>query len=258
MQQQEAHIEKTGFGTVSEHNIVIEDVRKSFDQKTVLDGINLNVKRGENVVLIGKSGIGKSVLIKCIVRLIEADSGQIYVFGKDIQKMQQNELLEARKKIGFLFQGGALYDSMTVRENLKFSLVRNMKDMDKNLMDQKIKEALSNVGLLDAINKMPSELSGGMKKRIALARTIIMEPDIILYDEPTTGLDPATSKEISNLIVSIQKMFGTSSIIVTHDISLARDAGDRITYIQDGKLQEIENIGQLGESKKEWMKFFTQ
>lgn len=225
----------TGKNT-SEDVVVIQNLTKSFDTTDVLKGINLSLKKGENLVVLGKSGTGKSVLIKCIVRLLNSDSGSIKVLGDEVTELKNNEMNEVRRKIGFLFQGGALYDSMTVRENLEFPLKRMFKDLSKSEVNAKVKEALENVGLPDSIDKMPSELSGGMKKRISLARTIIVDPEIMLYDEPTTGLDPVSSHEISLLINEVQKKYKTSSIIITHDIECAKTVANRIIMLQDGKV----------------------
>ena len=188
------------------------------------------------LVVLGKSGSGKSVLIKCIVRLLNPDAGTINVLGEDVCTLNNSDLGELRKKIGFLFQSGALYDSMTVRQNLEFPLKRIKKSLSKKEIDEKTKDVLENVGLYDAIDKMPSQLSGGMRKRISLARTIIVDPLIILYDEPTTGLDPATSDEISSLINDVQKKYKTSSLIITHDIECARKTANRIIMLHDGEV----------------------
>lgn len=214
--------------------IEIGDLKISFGSLNVLSGVSLKLYQNENLVVLGKSGTGKSVLIKCIVRLLKPDSGSIKVGDQDITTLDSIELNEVRKKIGFLFQSGALYDSMTVRQNLEFPLKRINKDLSKKEITAKVEEALDNVGLLDAIDKMPSELSGGMRKRISLARTIIVGPEIMLYDEPTTGLDPITSDEISLLINEIQKKYKTSSIIITHDIECARTVADRYVMLKDG------------------------
>ncbi len=227
--------------------IRIENLKKQFGNQQVLKGISLELYQGENLVVLGKSGTGKSVLIKCIVRLLNADEGNINVLGEEINQLKAKELDEIRKKIGFLFQSGALYDSMTVRQNLAFPLKRIKKGLTKAQIDAKIAEALDNVGLPDVIDKMPSELSGGMRKRVSLARTIIVDPTIMLYDEPTTGLDPVTSDEISILINDIQKKYKTASIIITHDIECVRAVADRIvmlhegTVYKEGKLTEFEN-----------------
>lgn len=216
--------------------IVIQDVNKSFGEIKVLQGLNFSLRKGENLVVLGKSGSGKSVLIKCVVRLLDADSGSIKVLNEEVTDMDNEALNNTRRKIGFLFQGGALYDSMTVRQNLEFPLRRMFKDLSDSEVNAKVKEALENVGLPDSIDKMPSELSGGMKKRISLARTIIVDPEIMLYDEPTTGLDPVSSHEISLLINEVQKKYKTSSIIITHDIECAKTVANRIIMLQDGKV----------------------
>ncbi len=216
--------------------IEIKNLQKSFGSLKVLSDINLNLYEQENLVVLGKSGTGKSVLIKCIVRLLETDGGEINVFGSDVTKMKRQELNEMRLKIGFLFQSGALYDSMSVRQNMEFPLKRIRKDMSEKEMTEKIMEVLENVGLADALEKMPSELSGGMRKRIGLARTIVVDPSIILYDEPTTGLDPTTSYEISELILQVQEKYKTSSIIITHDIPCARITGNRMVMLGDGEV----------------------
>lgn len=235
----------------SEDVVVIQDLTKSFDTTEVLKGITLSLKKGENLVVLGKSGTGKSVLIKCIVRLLNADSGSINVLENEITELKNDDLNEVRRKIGFLFQGGALYDSMTVRENLEFPLKRMYKNLTKAEVDAKVKEALENVGLPDAIDKMPSELSGGMKKRISLARTIIVDPEIMLYDEPTTGLDPVSSHEISLLINEVQEKYKTSSIIITHDIECAKTVANRIIMLQDGKVYKEGNLSDFENSDDE-------
>jgi phospholipid/cholesterol/gamma-HCH transport system ATP-binding protein len=212
--------------------IVIKDLQKSYGDNCVLNGFHLELYEGENLVIMGKSGSGKSVMIKCLIGLEEPDSGTIEVMGKNINELQQEELDELRTEIGFLFQGSALYDSMTVRENLEFPLRRHTKKFGiiENTTPM-VLEALENVGLAHTIDLMPSELSGGMKRRIALARTLILQPKIILYDEPTTGLDPITSKEIILLMMSIQKKYNTSSIIITHDVDCARVISNRMILL---------------------------
>lgn len=227
--------------------IEIKNLRKGFEEQDVLTNVSLQLLPGENLVVLGKSGSGKSVLIKCIVRLLDPDDGTIEVLGTEVNSLDKKELGELRKKIGFLFQSGALYDSMTVRQNLEFPLRRIKKNLTKKERNEKIIEVLENVGLESALNKMPSELSGGMRKRISLARTIVVDPQIMLYDEPTTGLDPVTSDEISSLINAVQKKYKTSSIIITHDIECARATADRIIMLQDGevytegKIEDFEN-----------------
>ncbi|MBN2519499.1 MAG: ATP-binding cassette domain-containing protein, partial [Bacteroidales bacterium] len=201
--------------------VEIKNLNKKFGNLQVLKNINFHLNKGENLVILGKSGVGKSVLLKCIVRLLEPDSGEIIVLGKNIHKLTEIELNKLRIKVGYLFQGSALYDSMTLKENLLFPLKRNFNKLTREEMEGRIENSLRDVGLLDAVNKMPAELSGGMKKRAGLARTLILNPDIILYDEPTTGLDPGTSHGIIELILEIQQNYKTSSIIVTHDMKCA-------------------------------------
>ncbi|HWS59857.1 MAG TPA: ATP-binding cassette domain-containing protein [Flavobacterium sp.] len=224
--------------TLSSNNkviIEIKDLRKSYGNNTVLNGFNMNLFEGENLVIMGKSGSGKSVMIKCLIGLEEPDSGSIIVMGKDIGILKREKLDELRTEVGFLFQGSALYDSMTVRENLEFPLRRHTKKFGE-IKDTTalVMEALENVGLAHTINLMPEELSGGMKRRIALARTLILQPKIILYDEPTTGLDPITAKEIILLMQSVQKKYNTSALIITHDVDCARAISNRMILLVDG------------------------
>jgi phospholipid/cholesterol/gamma-HCH transport system ATP-binding protein len=221
-----------------EQVIEITNLRKGFGTQEVLKNVSLHLFKGENLAVLGKSGSGKSVLIKCIVRLFNPDSGTINILGEDVNSLNNENLGELRKKIGFLFQSGALYDSMTVRQNLEFPLKRIKKDLTRKEINEKVNEALENVGLSDAIDKMPSQLSGGMRKRISLARTIVVDPMIILYDEPTTGLDPVTSDEISSLINYVQKKYKTSSIIITHDIECVRNTANRIIMLHDGQVYQ--------------------
>ena len=215
--------------------IEIKDLKKNYGGNHVLAGFNMVLYEGENLVIMGKSGSGKSVMLKCLIGLEEHDSGSIEVMGKDINELKREELDDFRTEVGFLFQGSALYDSMTVRENLEFPLRRHKKKFGK-IKDTTplVMEALDNVGLADTINLMPEELSGGMKRRIALARTLILQPKIILYDEPTTGLDPITAKEILLLMMSIQKKYNTSAIIITHDVDCARVISNRMILLVNG------------------------
>jgi phospholipid/cholesterol/gamma-HCH transport system ATP-binding protein len=228
--------EKVGNSITEQESVIeIKNVFKSFGDNQVLKDFSFDLKQGENVVVLGKSGSGKSVLIKCIIGLIKPDSGTIKVFGQNIPDLNREELDKIRVKVGFLFQSNALYDSMTVRENLEFPLRRHSIKTTKEQEYSLIVEALTNVGLADTIDKMPSELSGGMKKRIARARTLILKPDIILYDEPTTGLDPITGKEISNLMNELAKKYTTSAIIISHDLNCVKIVAQKIVMLIDGK-----------------------
>jgi phospholipid/cholesterol/gamma-HCH transport system ATP-binding protein len=233
--------------TKSDNKVIeIKNLAIGFDDQEVIKDVSLQLFNGENLVVLGKSGSGKSVLIKCIVRLLDPDHGTINVLGENVSELNQEGLRELRKKIGFLFQSGALYDSMTVKENMEFPLRRIKRNLTRKEIDEKVKEVLENVGLYHALDKMPSQLSGGMRKRISLARTIVVDPMIMLYDEPTTGLDPVTSDEISSLINEVQNKYKTSSLIITHDIECARNTADRIIMLQDcefyleGKLEDFE------------------
>ena len=236
--------------------IEIKELHKSFGSNEVLKGVTFSVNKGENLVVLGKSGSGKSITIKCLVGLIIADEGEIHVFGTDITKLENNELNEIRVRIGFLFQNAALYDSMSVRENLGFTLKRHAKDLSAGELESEIKDVLESVGLSEAIDKMPSELSGGMRKRIGLARTLILKPEIILYDEPTTGLDTITSREISELILEIQKKNKTSSIIITHDMACAKYTADRLVILKDGVIHTEGTYPELEKSEDEWVRSF--
>ncbi len=214
----------------------IKDLRKSFGDNHVLNGFNLKLHKGENLVIMGKSGSGKSVMVKCMVGLMQADSGLIRVMKNDITELNQEALDILRSDIGFLFQGSALYDSMTIRENLEFPLRRHKRKIAKGAdLEVLVKEALESVGLLNTIDLLPSELSGGMQRRAAIARALILKPKVMLYDEPTSGLDPITSKEIITLMHTIQKKYDTSSIIITHDVDCARVISDRMILLIDGK-----------------------
>lgn len=238
----------------------IKNLHKSFGDNHVLNGFNMTLYKGENLVIMGKSGSGKSVMIKCLVGLMEADSGSITVMQKDITAINQETLDILRADIGFLFQGSALYDSMTVRENLEFPLRRHSEKFEGKIdTETLVKEALENVGLAKAIDLMPSELSGGMKRRVALARTLILQPKIILYDEPTSGLDPITAKEIIILMKAIQKKYNTSSLIITHDVDCARVIADRMILLIDGVDYGVGTFKELSASKDPKIKaFFKQ
>lgn len=236
--------------------IEIEDLHKSFDDLTVLDGVSLKLTYDENLVILGRSGMGKSVLIKCIVGLELPEKGSIHVLGKDILSLSEFELNDLRKHIGFLFQGGALYDSMSVEENLLFPLNRNARHLSSGEKNDLIDEALESVGLLDAKHKMPIELSGGMKKRAGLARTLVLKPKILLYDEPTTGLDPFTSKGISELILQVKERYKTTSIVVTHDMKCARITADRMIILDKGEILARGTYDELKKNKNETIKGF--
>ena len=216
----------------------IKGLQKAFGDLVILRDVNLSLMKGENLVVLGRSGQGKSVLIKCIVGLLRADAGTINVLGQEVTQLSSNELDKLRLKVGFNFQNSALYDSMTVRENLEFPLIRNGMRKSRKEMGILVEKSLEDVGMKHAIDQMPSELSGGMRKRVGVARTLILQPEIMLYDEPTAGLDPITAKEINDLILDVQERFQTSSIIITHDITCAKDTGNRIKVLIDGLFQE--------------------
>ena len=215
--------------------VEIRNLEKRFGDKVVLNNVNLDLHERENLVVLGRSGTGKSVLIKCMVGLLKPDAGQINILGQDVPSLNAQELNELRLQVGFSFQGSALYDSMTVRENLEFPLKRNLKIYDAAQLNELVVQALQEVGLEKAIDLMPAELSGGMKKRVGIARTLILKPKIMLYDEPTSGLDPVTSREINDLILSVRDQRNTASIIITHDISSARQTSDRIVALINGE-----------------------
>lgn len=236
--------------------IKISNLHKSFGSNAVLKGIDISVEKGENLVILGKSGSGKSVLIKCMVGLITPDEGEISVLGTSIEGLNYAALNTLRIKVGFLFQTAALYDSMTVAENLAFPLKRHFRKFTEKECEDKIKAVLDDVGLIEAIDKMPAELSGGMRKRIGLARTLILEPEIVLYDEPTTGLDTITSHEISELIVDIQQKRKTTAIIITHDMACARLTGDRIAVLNEGVIHAEGTYNDLEQSKDKWIQSF--
>ncbi|HPI38843.1 MAG TPA: ABC transporter ATP-binding protein [Ignavibacteriaceae bacterium] len=235
--------------------VEIKNVSKSFGDFKVLEDVSLDVQKGENLVIFGKSGTGKSVLLKCLVGLLVPDTGEIFINDKNVHKMNIKELNELRKNIGFLFQSAALYDSMTVRENLAFPLIRNF-NFSSSEVQEKVERALENVSLIDAIDKMPSELSGGMRKRIGLARAIITEPELMLYDEPTTGLDPITTKEISRLIRDLQNKLKMTSIIVTHDILCAKIISDNAIVLKDGIIKYKGSLDNLVNSDDTFLNDF--
>ncbi len=236
--------------------ITIRDLEKSFGDNHVLRGVDLDLYQGENLVVLGRSGTGKSVLIKIISGLLKPDTGLVSVLGREVDKLSANELQELRLKIGFSFQNSALYDSMTVRENLEFPLVRNSKHLSRRDINKAIEGVLDAVGLLQAINQMPSELSGGQRKRIGIARTLIMRPEIMLYDEPTAGLDPITCIDINNLINEVQDRYKTSSIIITHDLTCAKSTGDRVIMLLDGRFERQGSFEEVFDTDDERVKTF--
>ena len=229
-----ATVEKENTSSAGEKVVEIRHLKKSFGDLDVLRDLNLDLYDRENLVILGRSGSGKSVLIKCMVGLLKPDSGKINVLGYDVPSLNRNDLNDLRLQVGFSFQGSALYDSMTVRENLEFPLKRNRGIHDKRELETLVMNALKDVGLEKAVNQSPAELSGGMKKRVGIARTLILKPKIMLYDEPTAGLDPVTSGEINALILEVRDKYNTASIIITHDISCARDTSDRIIALFGG------------------------
>lgn len=236
--------------------ISIKDVYKAFGDLKVLNGVNLDVYSGENVVVLGRSGTGKSVLIKIIVGLLQQDKGTVNVLGKEVSQLQEKELNDLRRKIGFSFQNSALYDSMTVRENLEFPLVRNVAGLSKADIKEQVESVLESVGLSQTLNQVPSQLSGGQRKRIGIARTLILKPEIMLYDEPTAGLDPITCIEINELINEVKEKYKTTSIIITHDLTCARQTGDRVAMLLDGKFLQTGTFEEVFASNEERVKSF--
>lgn len=237
--------------------VEIRGLKKAFGDLEVLQGVDLDLYKGENLVVLGKSGSGKSVLIKIMVGLLKQDEGSMKIFGQEVSTLNKKELNALRLKIGFSFQASALYDSMTVRENMEFPLVRNVKNLTKSEITKKIEGLLDSVGLPQSINQMPSELSGGQKKRIGIARTLILNPEIMLYDEPTAGLDPITCMEINNLIIQVREQFNTSSIVITHDLACAKVTGDRMAVLLDGQFKAIGTFDEVfARAKDERVKSF--
>ncbi len=236
--------------------ISIKDLKKSFGVLNVLNGVNLEIKRGENVAVLGRSGTGKSVLIKIISGLLKPDGGLVKVLGQEVDKLSEKELQVLRLKIGFSFQNSALYDSMSVRENLKFPLVRNRRELNDKEVNDAIESVLNDVGLPQTINQMPSELSGGQKKRIGIARTLILKPEIMLYDEPTSGLDPITCIELNNLILKVQQEYKTSSIIITHDLTCAKNTSNKVAVLMQGKFLKVGSFDEVFSSDDENIRTF--
>ncbi|MEC3880833.1 ABC transporter ATP-binding protein [Parapedobacter sp. 10938] len=225
--------------------ITVRNVSKSFGELDVLRGVDLDLFKGENLVVLGRSGTGKSVLIKLISGLLKPNTGTIEVLGEHVDELSDKELQQLRLKIGFSFQNSALYDSMTVRENLEFPLVRNKRHLSRKEINYEVEDVLDAVGLLPTLNQMPAELSGGQRKRIGIARTLILRPEIIMYDEPTAGLDPITCIEINGLINEVQEKYKTSSIIITHDLACAKSVGDRIVMLLDGRFEREGSFDQI-------------
>jgi phospholipid/cholesterol/gamma-HCH transport system ATP-binding protein len=244
------HIEKR------EAVIAIKNLYKSFGENKVLNGIDLELHKGENVVVLGRSGSGKSVLIKIIAGLLKPDKGAVTVFGEQIDLLSLKALQKLRLHIGFSFQSGALYDGMSVRENLEFPLVRNQRKLPRKEVDEAVHQVLSDVGLLQTIDQMPNELSGGQKKRIGIARTLILKPEIMLYDEPTGGIDPITCVEINHLIKKVQQQYNTSSIIITHDLTCAKTIGDRIAILSGGRIAKQGSFNEVFEGQEPEIKAF--
>jgi phospholipid/cholesterol/gamma-HCH transport system ATP-binding protein len=242
--------------STQEKVIAIRGLYKSFGENHVLRGVDLDVQKRENVVVLGKSGTGKSVLIKIIAGLLKADRGSVLVLGKDIETLSVKEIRQLRLKLGFSFQNSALYDSMTVRENLEFPLVQNNRNLKRQDIDKAVEEVIEAVGLAQTINQMPAELSGGQRKRIGIARTLILRPEIMLYDEPTAGLDPITSMDINNLIKEVQQRYHTSSIIITHDLTCAKATGDRVAMLLDGTFVKQGSFEVVFASEDERIKSF--
>jgi phospholipid/cholesterol/gamma-HCH transport system ATP-binding protein len=241
---------------VQEPVILVKDLYKSFEELDVLKGVNLSVFKGENVVVLGKSGSGKSVLIKIMVGLLKPDRGEVRVLGQEVDKLTDKELNDLRLRVGFSFQSSALYDSMSIRQNLEFPLRMNMKNLSKKDINLAVEEVLSAVGLEEKIDQMPAELSGGQRKRIGIARTLILKPEIMLYDEPTAGLDPITSFEINKLINEMQQKYNTSSIIITHDLTCAKETGDRVGMFVEGKFTRVGKFKDVFDTNDENVKGF--
>jgi phospholipid/cholesterol/gamma-HCH transport system ATP-binding protein len=256
LRQAEGELQEELVKQGAEPVVVIKGLRKAFGDHEVLRGVDLHVNKGENLVVLGKSGTGKSVLIKCLVGLEWPDEGEVRVFGKDLFSLNYTELNESRVRTGFLFQNAALYDSMTVKENLLFPLRQHEKDMTREKKQSRVMEMLDNVGLTESIDQLPSKLSGGQSKRIGLARTLILRPELMLYDEPTTGLDTGTGKEISELMIEMKKKYNISSITITHDMTCAKMTADRIIILREGVVVAEGTYAELERSEDEWIRSF--
>ena len=252
------HKSRENTTTSEEPVIVIKDLHKSFGELRVLKGINLTVSKGENVAVLGKSGSGKSVLIKILVGLLKPDGGEAIVLGQNVGELKERELNELRLRIGFSFQNSALYDSMSIRQNIEFPLIMNKINQSKKEVTQAVEEVLDAVGLKDKMNQMPGDLSGGQRKRIGIARTLILRPEIMLYDEPTAGLDPITSSEINKLINEVQQHYNTTSIIITHDLTCARETSNRVAMLLEGKFNSIGKFEEVFKSDDEQIRNFYQ
>lgn len=250
------NINTTHVINTDEQVIVINNLYKSFGDLAVLKGVNLNVSKGENVAVLGKSGTGKSVLIKIIVGLLKPDEGEVIVLGQNVSGLNEKDLNALRMRVGFSFQSSALYDSMSVRQNLEFPLTMNVKNLSKADITKSVEEVLDAVGLKDKMNQMPGDLSGGQRKRIGIARTLILRPEIMLYDEPTAGLDPITSNEINKLINEVQQQYNTSSIIITHDLTCARATGNRVAMLLEGKFTRVGKFEDVFDTEDEQVKDF--
>jgi len=252
-------LEKSAYDIIDRPPVIaVKHLSKKFGDHVVLDDFNLNVFKEENVVVLGKSGSGKSVLVKCIVGLLKPDLGNVFVLGEDISALEEDELNTLRMKLGFLFQSNALYDSMTVRGNLEFPLLRRDRNLQQSEVDAQVSEALANVGLEHTVNMMPAELSGGMAKRIALARAMILKPEIVFYDEPTAGLDPVTAREIDALILKMKRKYHTSSIIISHDMECVKHTSDRVILLLEGKCYTQGTYKEFEQSTDENIKQFFE
>jgi phospholipid/cholesterol/gamma-HCH transport system ATP-binding protein len=236
--------------------IAVEGLHKSFGSQKVLNGVSLNVSRGETLAVLGRSGTGKSVLLRLIIGLEKPDSGSVRIHGQDITGLGLDQLGEIRRKMGFLFQHAALYDSLTVEQNVAFPLQHHKKEMSKSEQAGRVKELLAEVGMEDALAKMPSDISGGMQKRVGLARALALEPDILLLDEPTAGLDPISSGEIDDLILKLQEEHHVATVVVTHDLHSAKTVADRLALLNEGDIVIQGSFEELQQSDIEFVQRF--